>query len=251
MADEAVVVAENLVVDAFAIDHQALVLVDDLGGEPGEIGHAVPGMVEMPADLRVAFVIDERQAGEARMVLADIVDRHHLVPDDRQAVRRQILGVLPGALLVHRDEIQPHAGLAGEQVGAGVAMGEEAFEDRRDAPGDAGAAELERGIDRLQCFRAGVVVVVESGLAAELPPDVRLVPGLEIPGAQFVSAVAGLIALRHLAHEVTPVMRLADVVEIAVDIGGIAHQLEEGPDAVLQHHVDRRIEPRPIVLAEA
>ena len=58
------------------------VLVDDLGHQCRIVGPPTPGVDGAPANLGIALVVGERDAGQAGVVVADILDDLGLALDD-------------------------------------------------------------------------------------------------------------------------------------------------------------------------
>ncbi len=244
---EPIVVAQNSIVHTLLVDKPDQVLVDDLGDQRRIVGACTPRVDRAPSDLRIAFVVAERQRGEGGVMLADVVDDPRLPLDDAHRVGRQVLLVRPYALFVDRDERGPMGGFAGEHVGATVAVGQKGFQRVGEVPARAGASQAKLGIG--VCQACGTCIVVDAeGFVALLPEaDVRFIPGFKEPAADLRLSISRDQMACQITYETPPRACLGQVgviVEIAADV---AHQLEEGAQAVFDERVKRCIEARPIV----
>src|SRR5215218_2024988 len=222
-------------------------LIGHLRDQRGVVGQGAVGVRDEPADLGIALVIDEWQARETRVALADVVDRLALPFDDAERARREVLLMLARAFLVDRDEVEADAALAGQRVQPLVAMREEAPEHRGQGEGRARPAEAERGVDRVEPGTAGVDAVQEALLAPAPERQVRFVPGFEPPGPHLVAPVTGDAARGELGDETAPGSHLLHVRKVVEQVRGIAHQLEERAQPSVDERVQRLVEKRPVV----
>lgn len=98
------------------------------------------------------------------------------------------------------------------------------------------------GVDRVQPGAAGVEMVEKAALAPAPEGQVGLVPGLEAPGPDLLAAVAHDATGAKLGDEIPPRAHLVWALEIVEQAGGVAHDLEDGPQAPLDQGIQGLVE---------